>query len=343
MATRKTEATELSLAFGILEIDPWDIDPSEIPLLFEGTISPEKFTAYLAERNGLNNKLYDTLFALGSRIRHSYPHFGVAHSLRWLGPEKQSLSVSSAQDLLVCGIPVSIKANSNVVYNRSPRNLFERVPSGMRPLPRSDNWFFSNNPKDLQLLYQIAANNIGDHDLPLEYTEFERVASPKDRKRLQTQIDSGVPAFRQTYESMCHSVSKSSADLFNDIFARTFASAERIPMLDGLLEVFFRLDSVSYILTGIDGGIPFALSVPSITDWRRHWQVINVLGVPDSTSGQCVVVFEFTVEHRQTRKAYVLPFHVEVRWSHGKFCGNPEAKLYKNFLWTDAPFFISII
>jgi hypothetical protein len=346
LASRKTEATELSLAFGILDRDPKAVEPAEIPLLFEGTLSPEKFAVYLDEHYGPNIRLYDTLFKLGARIRHSYPHFRAAPSLRWLGPDKLSRSVSSAQDLLVCGIPVSIKNDSNVVYNLSPHNLFERVPSGLRALPRSDNWFLRNAPGDMQSLYQIAVSDLAGRGFPAEYTEFERKATRAYRKQLQClirdRIDPEVPAFRHTYRLMCHSVSKSSTDLFNGIFARTVSSAERIPMLDGLLEVFFRLDSVPYLLAGIDGGAPFAVNVPSITHWRKEWQITSVQAVPDSASGQCIVGFEFTVEHRQTRNSHTLPFHAEVRWSHGKFCGNPEAKLYKNFIWTGAPFLTGV-
>ena len=35
-------------------------------------------------------------------------------------------------------------------------------------------------------------------------------------------------------------------------------------------------------------------------------------------------------------------FHTQIRWSHGKFQNNPEAKLYKNFAWENVDFFESI-
>lgn len=45
--------------------------------------------------------------------------------------------------------------------------------------------------------------------------------------------------------------------------------------------------------------------------------------------------FEFTEK--------ILHYPAEIRWPHGKFCGNPEGKLYKDFKWVDVPFFKRII
>jgi len=51
-------------------------------------------------------------------------------------------------------------------------------------------------------------------------------------------------------------------------------------------------------------------------------------------------VVNIDIDYRERDgKSKKLKYHVEIRWSHGKFCGNPEAKLYKHFLWKDAPGF----
>lgn len=350
MATFKTEASELSLAFGILNRnDPTHVNAEEIPTLFEGTLSFEKFESYLTELRGPNNRNYERLLELGVRLRGSYQHFSNARSLRWLGPDRQPGFVTAAQDILVCNIPVSVKNESNVVYNLSPNNLFDRIPTSLLLLPKSDDWFQRNAPDELQSLYRIAVNNTIDHGLPEEYLEFERAATSTDRRRLQGLINNleepVASAFRNTYISICHHVSSSSADLFNNNYARTVACAERVPMLNRLPTIFFRLDSVPYLLSGIDGGTPFTVIVPSIGEWLKYWKIVNVQAVHNNNRGQCVVDFHFNYRssRRRTSPINTLDFHAEVRWSHGKFCGNPEAKLYKNVHYAEVPFLGRII
>ena len=58
---------------------------------------------------------------------------------------------------------------------------------------------------------------------------------------------------------------------------------------------------------------------------------------------QPVVKLLLTLENKTSRKQEKIPFHVEIRWSHGGFGGNPEAKLYKEFAWLDLPFVTKIL
>jgi hypothetical protein len=49
--------------------------------------------------------------------------------------------------------------------------------------------------------------------------------------------------------------------------------------------------------------------------------------MPDA-AGQPVVLWRVEVEDRATSAHFVTEGHVEVRWSHGRFSGAPEAKVY---------------
>jgi hypothetical protein len=53
---------------------------------------------------------------------------------------------------------------------------------------------------------------------------------------------------------------------------------------------------------------------------------------------QSVVDFILTIRENSTRQDRSYKFHAEIRWSHGRFCGNPEAKLYKDFPWRAVSF-----
>lgn len=92
------------------------------------------------------------------------------------------------------------------------------------------------------------------------------------------------------------------------------------------------------MLCGLDGKVDFGVILPDITTWKRNWGLKQVIAQPGLSREQSVVNFEVVVEDKGKRKEYSLPFHAQVRWSRGKFGGNPEAKLYKDFVWTDVPF-----
>jgi sigma54-dependent transcription regulator len=60
--------------------------------------------------------------------------------------------------------------------------------------------------------------------------------------------------------------------------------------------------------------------------------------VPDLRKKQSVVNITVTYESKVSKMPKTARFHVEIRWSHGKFSQTPEAKLYKDFRWTSIEF-----
>ena len=80
-----------------------------------------------------------------------------------------------------------------------------------------------------------------------------------------------------------------------------------------------------------------------MTEWKRNWKISSLTASPDLARGQSVVDIRMAVEEKTTKINHNMDFHVEIRWSHGKFCGNPEAKLYKEFSWSSVPFFRNIL
>jgi hypothetical protein len=149
--------------------------------------------------------------------------------------------------------------------------------------------------------------------------------------------------FRLRYNAMCQRVAQYSADAFNQNLAGALGTNLRSSTLENIVKQFFRIDVVPYLLTGLDHHRLFAVEIPALTSWKQDWKLAGVLAQPDLASGQSVVDIRVTVENKATHAKHSVKFHVEVRWSHGKFCGNPEGKLYKEFCWTDVPFLGRIV
>jgi len=141
---------------------------------------------------------------------------------------------------------------------------------------------------------------------------------------------------------MCHKVAKASADEFNNNLASLRLNV-RSAVFESIVKQFFRINTVPYILAGLDVGREFAVKIPDLTFWKSQWRLLNVKADPDLSRGQSFVYIQLEFGNKTTRERHIFIFHIEIRWSHGKFCGNPEGKLYKEFNWSSVPFYSLIV
>ncbi len=344
MPSPKTETSELAVAFGILGTEPSErYSPAEIERRFEGTLSPEKYERFLKEyRNGA--ALYGRLYEVGRLIAVRHAPLAQMSSLRWTGPYQQAATTSVAKDLLVANTPVSIKNESNVVANLSPANMMINLPQGKTPTTHEENWYLTSDSGRFQDLYVLVRGMNGSlDDLPSDIQSFEQQASLSDRRRIQSVLRNIPKLMRETFDvcyvKLCHSVAQRSAKTFNDNLAHSMITRSRRGVLENLARWFFRLNAMQYVLCGIDRGENFVVVVPELTRWLREWELEGVQATPDLTRGQSVVDFKISCRRKVDKMIHEAPYHAEIRWSHGRFSGAVESKLYKEFAWRELPFF----
>ena len=345
MPTAKTEGTELSVCFGLLEIDPLSFDQENLTQSFEGSLSKDKYLSF-AQEFQRNPGLYRQFHTLGLSLRSQYALFNNLMHLRWSGPQQQAATTSASKDIIAANIPISVKNESNVVLNPSPYNLFITIPSGQMPAAQADNWYITADPNGIGELYRFAREN-SRLDLPEEYPIFEHAVHRDCRDDFQSEISQfrgEVKAeFQRIYQGMCRRVALYSAQMFNENYSSAMSTNRRSSLLENLVKQFFRINSVTYILAGLDRRKAFALEIPDLTAWKQDWRLVEVIARPDLTRRQSVVNITVIVERKTDKERFSMNYHVEIRWSHGKFCGNPEAKLYKEFAWAEVPFFRGIL
>jgi DNA modification methylase len=348
MPTEKTESSELSVAFGILGIDnPLLFSRNQIIESFENTLSSPKYDRFKTEFvNPTNNKTYSQMLSVGKKLRTNYPLFSNITSLKWRGTMKRSKTASGAQDLLVANTQISLKAESDIVNNFSPVHLFISIPQGSSSPDRSENWYLKTDPVGFQELYDSTKDIQLDRfpaSFPSSVKEFERIASRNDRKELAKGIDKLEGKAHDTFEyariKMCRRVAVVSAQMFNDHLQVSLSSSSKNSIIDKIIKDLFRLDSVEYIVAGVSDRNEFAVKVPSIDDFKQKWEIRSIKADADLSRKQSVVYIFVTYRNKEDKTVdYVCKFHVEIRWSHGKFCGSPEAKLYKDFKWHEVAF-----
>jgi site-specific DNA-methyltransferase (adenine-specific) len=350
MATAKTEATELSVAFGVLGIqNPTVFSDQEIDVLLEHSLSSEKYDVFKHEFvNTVNLKLYTKLIHLGLLLRSNYPLYKSISSLQWCGPLKQARTDSGARDLIVANTPISIKAGSNVLANKSPAYIFDSLPKGTPSPDRSENWYLLMDHAGYQALYSFVRNiRLVQFDFAETVDEFEKDASKNEREELKDETEKLTvlqkSEFDSLYLSMCRKIAEVSADLFNRNFLLTMRGPSPKWVIESIARNLFRIDSIEYIMAGTEGSKVYAIKMPSLSKWKKEWEIIDVHAIPELTRGQSRV--QLIVQYKRKKDTQILsaPFHIEIRWSHGKFMQSPEAKLYKDFKWANIPFVESIV
>ena len=88
-----------------------------------------------------------------------------------------------------------------------------------------------------------------------------------------------------------------------------------------------RIGSAPYFVLGSSAARSLRLRIATSWDWRQQYQLLSVAMEPQA-GGQPRVGWEAVVRDRVTNERHEVAGHIEVRWSHGRFGGLPEAKGY---------------
>ncbi len=88
-----------------------------------------------------------------------------------------------------------------------------------------------------------------------------------------------------------------------------------------------RIGSAPYFVLGSSAERSLRLRIATSWDWRQQYKLISVSMEPQA-GGQPRVGWEAVVRDRVSNELHEVVGHIEVRWSHGRFGGLPEAKGY---------------
>ena len=199
-----------------------------------------------------------------------------------------------------------------------------------------------------QNLYTFVRNiRLARLDFSESVDEFEQNASKGEREELRDEINklslSQKQSFNAQYLSMCRKVATVSAERFNSKFLLAMRGPTKKWVIESIARNLFKIDSIEYIMAGTEGGKIYAIKMPSLSKWKKEWEIVDIRAIPELTRRQSRVQLVVEYKRKNDTQIYSTSFHVEIRWSHGKFMQSPEAKLYKDFKWVDIPFVENIV
>ncbi|NLA36007.1 MAG: hypothetical protein GX868_10010 [Actinobacteria bacterium] len=329
----KTKVTELVTALGMLGGDhPLDtlpvcppelrgVDPTAWADLVESWLDPTVATLVdAAYDNGRFFRRAD------DALRNRPPRL-----IEWTGPQRSPGDEVAPVDLRVDHVYlVSCKYLSKITMNASPGHLFERLLTGGHGRRGAD-WYQDIAPTEWLALWNASRSWLVANDLATSLPDDPSALDRDARKALGRQLKDGAKAWPAEliapYQSLCEAVAVRSAERWNASLAAATGAAE------AMLWRLLRIGSAPYFVLGNDAktsAAPLRLRVASPWDWRQAFR-FRRLYIEPLIGGQPMV--SWRASYLRDGHELEVCGHVEIRWSHGRFSGPPEAKVY-----LDTPF-----
>lgn len=238
--------------------------------------------------------------------------------IEWKGPQHPPGYDLLPSDLRVDHVYlVSCKYLSRILMNAAPGHLFDRALAVRESSGRSD-WYAEVAPVEYNGLYAEVRNFLADEKLPERRENLTR----RDRDVIGSACAGQWPQeLVDPARQLARAVGNGSAERW-----RSKLSTVRDQEL--MLWRLLRFNSSPYFVLGASAGRTLRLRIGTPWDWRQLYRLSSFQVSGSASAGQPRVEWTARVEKRDSHEPVELCGHVEVRWSHGKFCGSPEAKVY---------------
>jgi hypothetical protein len=165
----------------------------------------------------------------------------------------------------------------------------------------------------------VAGHSVADlRGLPLRAVELNSA----HRAALSDRLRSGWPgAAKEAYQTLSREVAQASAARWHAALSAGANAGE------AMLWRLLRMGSAPYFVLGSSAARTLRLRIATPWDWKQRFGLVRLEVFPQE-GGQPRVGWLASVRERSTGLLHEVAGHVEVRWSHGRFGGPPEAKGY---------------
>lgn len=328
MPDDRTTVTELLTGLGTLGYATIDealgARPAEMV-----SVSPELWDLLDALRLGhLHAQAFEAAWANGAALfrakdglRNRRPS-----SVEWRGSAKPIDDELVPIDLRIDRVfLVSCKYLSKVLANVAPARLFDGLLRVRVPAERAS-WFEVVAPDEYDSLLTAALDHAG---LP-------GIDTQERRRRLVASLrGSGWPeSCRDAWARTADRVAQESADRWR---AAITSRVDETRLFWRLV----RIGPAPYFVLGVGDSAPIRLGVLTTWDWQQRFEMLGI-DVRPRPAGQPVVEWEATIRDRRTGSQSAVRGHVEIRWSHGRFNGAPEAKVYLDVPHAAVPGYVAL-
>ncbi len=319
MADTRTAISEIVTGLGLFGFRDLPRALAARPRFISNVDDPVYDQLDQAYASGDHGQVFETAWENGQRFARAEEGLRgrPPWSVEWKGPHRPPAYEQIPADLRVDHVYlISCKYGSKILQNASPSNLFDRALAERKT--SSDDWFAALAPRSYQELYAATVASVGAAGLPAKATDLDA----EHRKTLRQALPGRWPSeLREHWEMVAFEIARGSADRLK---AQLGAKNDREAFVWRLL----RLQAAPYFVLGADlRDDPIHYRVTTPWDFRTRYSLRSV-DLWGEHAGQPMVRWRVDVDDRETATSRIVEGHVEIRWSHGKFGGVPEAKIY---------------
>lgn len=338
MASAKTKLTELGTAVGLADDPgaplPDSLDDLEIPGIGRDVWHPPVKNALSTP--GTQRDLVLTAIGNGRDFRRDVLGGRRPERIDWSANQRSTWVSDVPRDITVDSVYfIQAKYDSRCVLNTSPANLVEELLGDDETSTRGS-WFVEVAEAELNTYYREVRNLVARPE-PDSLAGISEPSPPDlgpmpddirdldaaQRSALRSMLAESPPNSRITeaYARLCEAVSEESARRWQRRL-RNASAARRTQMLFRML----RIAGGPYWLLGTRGAQPVQLGVADTRSWRERFE-LKRFDTNAGRSGQPTVNWRAVVRERSSGTDHTVEGICEIRWSHGKFSGNPECKV----------------
>jgi hypothetical protein len=329
MPAPRTEITEIITGLGMLSLESIEEGLRARPAALVNVTESHWSELQEAWRQGLYREEFVGAFANGRAFLRARDglRWRTPLKVEWKGPHRLPAYDFLPADLRVDHVfLVSCKYLSRILVNASPFHLFERGMESRAERTAAD-WYEYVAPGAYHALYQVVRRELRD---VVALPEDAVALSAEERNLIKTNFRGAWPeAVRPAYRHFSYAVAERSCGHWT-------AALPRLADREVLLWRLLRLNSSPYFVLGLSGEGSLRLRIGTPWDWRQQYELREFDFWPED-AGQPRVAWRAVVRERQTGRERSVDGHVEIRWSHGKFAGSPEAKVYLDSPYDDVP------
>lgn len=336
MPSARTTLTEVSTALGFFDFPNLDWAVLCRPVIDGVAVGDwEQIDAELAAPRG--RAVAESAFANGQHFRQHPDGLSgrLPRVVEWTGgrkpPGDQVIPADLRTDYVYL---VSCKYLSKIVLNTAPARLFDSLlqPSAIH---ESSDWYDLVAESQHRAFALTAASHLGLGDLQLDRGLDARSRSALKRGFGRHTRLAGELA--EAYGDLSETVSARSAIRWRASLHKAGRGAK-----EALLWRMLRLASGTYFVLGVGAGRDsLRLRVMTPWDWRQAFE-LRSFDIEPAAAGQPQVRWAAEVHDREAAADRVVEGHVEVRWSHGRFAGPPEAKVYLDTPHAEVPGYVPL-
>ena len=239
--------------------------------------------------------------------------------LEWKGPHKpacKSIETIPADLRIDHVFLISCKYGSEILHNSSPAQLIDHHLQAI-PGQKVDDWYQKVAPAEYKALWEPAYQRAG-----IVASVSPSSLGRPEREQLRNYVRSNqIDTDSSDYEEFVAAVSTNSAD-------RWRRSLKSKPTRQELLWRLLRMQAAPYYLLGTNRrSMPLRYRVTTPWDFTRRY-ALQTLAITPGARRQPSVNWVAEVLDKAGGSTLEVGGYVEIRWSHGKLQGVPEAKVH---------------